>query len=73
MYRTTLYLDDDVLEEVRRLADSSRTTQAAIMREAIATYVFGKRRRPQSIGMGRGPRDLAERADDYLKGMGDEK
>jgi hypothetical protein len=73
MHKTTLYLEDDLYETLKRLADSAGETQASIIREALRSFVSGKRpRRPRSIGLGRGGKDLSERVEEALAGMGND-
>ncbi len=72
MHKTTLYLEDAIYAKIRRLADARGRTQAALIREAVAQYVSGKKRKPRSIGMGRSGRgDLSTRAEALLEGFGD--
>src|SRR5436853_5777732 len=74
--KTTLYLDADAYRRIKRIAQRRRTTPAALVREAVAQYAERNDRptRPRSIGAGRsGRRDLSERADELLAGMGKAK
>ncbi|MBI2892761.1 MAG: ribbon-helix-helix protein, CopG family [Deltaproteobacteria bacterium] len=74
MHKTTVYLDDETQRRLRRLADASGRTQADIIRDAILAYSGGsKRRRPRSIGIGRGGRDLSARVDSLLEGFGEKR
>lgn len=69
--KTTVYLDADALRAVKRLARAQARSEAEIIREAVSRYVAGAPRpRLRSIGAGKGPADLAARADDYLAGFG---
>lgn len=71
MHKTTLYLDDALYARLQREADERGTTQALVVREALAAYVTRRRRKPRSVGLGRsGKGDLSARADAYLAGMG---
>jgi predicted transcriptional regulator len=74
MHRTTIYLDETLYERVQRLAEASGRTQAAVIREAIATYASGRRGKvPRSVGMGASASgDLSERAEELLKGFGED-
>jgi len=73
MHKTTIYLDEGLLRKVRRLADASGRSQAEIIREALVAYTGGKRKRPRSIGVGRGGPDLSERAEALLEGFGEDR
>ena len=71
MHKTTLYLDDDLYARLQREADARGTTQALVVREALAAYVVRRKRKSKSVGMGRsGKGDLSERTDELLAGMG---
>jgi predicted transcriptional regulator len=71
MHKTTLYLDDDLYARLQREADERGTTQALVVREALAAYVVRRRRKSKSVGMGHsGKGDLSERAEELLKGLG---
>lgn len=71
MHKTTIYLDDEQYDRVRRLAEATGKTQAAIIREALERMTAPGPVRPRSIGLGRSGRtDLSERAEDLLDGMG---
>ena len=73
MDKTTLYLDPGDYRRLKRLAASRRMAPAALVREAVAEYVARHELPlPKSIGAFRsGLKDLAERAEDYLEGMGE--
>ena len=71
--KTTVYLDAADYRRLRAVARAQGRTTASVVREAVATYAAGalKSVRPASIGAGRsGRRDLSERAEDLLRGMG---
>lgn len=71
MHKTTLYLDDALYARLQREADARGTTQARVVREALSAYVVRAKRKPKSVGLGRsGRKDLSERAEEYLDGMG---
>ena len=73
VHKTTIYLEDEVYEKIRQLAQASGRTQAAIIREALARLTTRGKRRPRSIGMGASGRsDLSDRADELLDGLGEE-
>ncbi len=72
MHKTTLYLDDEIYEQIRRRAESSGKTQASIIREALASFLAASAPRPSSIGLGdSGQGDLSERVEELLEGMGE--
>jgi predicted transcriptional regulator len=72
MHKTTLYLEDGLYAKIRQLADAKDRTQASVIREAVAEYFSGKKRKPRSIGMGHSKaRDLSDRAEALLEGFGD--
>jgi hypothetical protein len=74
MHKTTIYLDERMYRLIRQKADASGRTQAAVIRDALERYVTGGRpRRPRSIGLGAGDRELSERADELLAGMGEDR
>lgn len=51
-------------------SEKQRTTQALLVREALAEYVV----KPRSIGLGRSRRcDLSVRAEELLAGLGTER
>jgi predicted transcriptional regulator len=67
MHKTTLYLDDDLYARVQREAEARGTTQALVVREAIAAHVGRRMRTSKSAGLGRsGKGDLSERAEELL-------
>ena len=74
MHKTTIYLDEDLLRKLRSLSDASGRPRAEIIRDAILAYAVGpKRKRPRSIGLGRGGKNLSQRADGLLDGFGEER
>ncbi len=73
MKKTTLYLDEDTYAELKRLARSIRRSPAALVREAVAEYTVrhAPRRAPRSLGAFKsGRRDLGQRAEELLAGLG---
>jgi hypothetical protein len=74
MHKTTIYLDEQIYEKIRRLAQATGRTQAMIIREALAAYQSGgPRRLPSSVGAGAsGTPDLSERAEELLEGFGED-
>jgi plasmid stability protein len=77
MKRTTIMLPDDVEARLRVDAASRGISLAEAVREAIERGLESRprqRRRTLSfVGAGEGPGDLAERADDYLGQIYDER
>ena len=71
--KTTVYLDQADYERLKLIARRRRQPPAALLREAVREYAdrHERGRGPRSIGAGRsGIRDLGERAEELLKGMG---
>ena len=70
MKRTTVFLDEMLLRQLKQLAQRRKVSFATVVREAMATYVA----EPPSAGVlpsvaGRfasGAADTSERVDDYL-------
>ncbi|MDZ7703746.1 MAG: CopG family transcriptional regulator [Trueperaceae bacterium] len=77
MKRTTVYLPEEIDLELARLARQEERSKAELIREALETFVERKaktRTLPPSVGMGRsGMSDLAERADEFLAEIYEEK
>jgi len=74
MDKTTLYLDGEDYRKLKRIAASRGQAPAALVREAVAEYVarHSSVTVPKSVGAGASGRgDLAERAEEYLAGMGE--
>ena len=71
--KTTLYLDAEDYRRLKALAKAEGRPAADMVREAVALYVASRAlpARPSSIASGRsGRRDLSERAEQLLDGMG---
>jgi len=70
MKRTTILADDELLLEVKKLAEEANKTTTAVIHEALAEYVARHRPRRKSIsfiGLGHsGHTDTSERAEDIL-------
>ena len=74
--KTTVYLDADDYQRLKALAARHRRPAAELVREAVAEYTarHAGGRLPRSLGAGRsGRRDLSERAESLLKGMGSDR
>lgn len=75
MKRTTVFADDEVLRQLRRIAKQENRTLSDVIRTALARYVARRRPRRRSlplVGVGKSGRgDVAERAEELLgKGFG---
>jgi predicted transcriptional regulator len=70
MHKTTLYLEDEVRERIARVAKETGRSQAEVIRDALHAFLT-RRKKPRSIGLGKGGRDLSDRADDLLDGFGE--
>ena len=70
--KTTVYLDADDYQRLKTIARRERRAPAELVREAVAEYARRKRPSPaRSLGAGRsGKKNLSERAETLLKGMG---
>ena len=69
MHRTTIYLDEETLHDLRRLAAQTGKSQAQVIREAIRRLSGAVPvELPASIGMGRsGHKDTAARDEELLE------
>jgi predicted transcriptional regulator len=73
MQKTTVYLDAADYRALKRIAARRKRQPAELVREAVAEYAarHEPRRPARSVGaFASGRRDLSERAEDLLKGMG---
>ncbi len=70
--KTTVYLEAAAYRRLKAVARREKRKPAELVREAIAAYARRKAPAlPRSLGAGRsGRRDLSERAEELLKGMG---
>ena len=71
--KTTVYLNSDDYRRLKSLARAQGRPPAALVREAVAEYTarHAKRQRPKSVGsFSSGRRDLGERAEELLAGLG---
>jgi hypothetical protein len=76
MEKTTLYLDAEAYRRLKQLARDRGMKPAAMLREAVAEYTarHAPRRKPRSIGSFKsGRRDLGQRAEQLLAGLGEDK
>ena len=73
MHKTTIYLDHALYQRIQRLANARGVTQASVVREALEAYTAEGIRRPRSVGLGRsGAGDLSDRAEELLRGFGND-
>lgn len=73
--KTTVYLDAAAYRRLQQLARTQGRPAAELVREAVTEYAErrGARAWPESIGsVSSGLGDLAERAEEYLEGLGEE-
>jgi len=74
--KTTVYLPVADYRRLQALARSTNRSTAQLVREAVAEYAqrHAPGKRPTSIGAGRSGRgDVAERAEELLRGFGRRK
>lgn len=73
--KTTVYLPVAEYRRLKQVARKQKRPAAELVREAVAEYVRRRTRRlrPRSIGAFRsGIRDLGERAEELLEGLGED-
>lgn len=73
--KTTVYLGGAEYRRLKQLARKQKRSAAELVREAVAEYVRRRTRRlrPRSVGAFRsGMKNLGERAEELLEGMGEE-
>ena len=76
MQKTTVYMDEETYRRLKRLARARQRPPAEMVREAIAEYTarHAPRRKPRSIGAFKsGRRDLGQRAEELLAGLGKDR
>ena len=73
MKRTTMMIDEETLLELSQIADERNVSASQVVREALAEYVLVARSEqrsvrplPSFIGIGEGPADLSEHAEELL-------
>jgi metal-responsive CopG/Arc/MetJ family transcriptional regulator len=70
MKRTTIFADEDLLEELRRLAYSTGKSLSDTIRQALEQFIndhSSKQRPPSFLGIGQSGRtDIAERHEELL-------
>ena len=73
MHKTTIYLPEPLRDRVKLAAVERHVSEAEIIRAAIDAYTAPKERpRPKLPLFSSGLPDLAERADEYLHGFGED-
>ena len=68
MSKTTLYIDQETLFDVKQLARAKGTNQSSIIREAVSQYLV-RHQRPLAKGIGAyqsGRSDISERIEELL-------
>ncbi|MFL5319079.1 MAG: CopG family transcriptional regulator [Myxococcaceae bacterium] len=72
MRKTTVYLEDEAVRALKRLARERGRPEAELIREALNDYVRSTGRpKPKSLGMARGGGGVARNVDRLLsKGFG---
>jgi hypothetical protein len=76
MQKTTLYMDEVMYRRLKNLARARRQPSAVLVREAVAEFTARQapRRKPRSIGAFKsGRRDLGQRAEALLSGLGEDR
>jgi predicted transcriptional regulator len=73
--KTTVYLDEGDYRRLKAIGREIRRSPAALVREAVSEFARKHgRRKALSLGVGHSGRgDVAERAEKFLEGMGEEK
>lgn len=71
MKKTSLYLEPELDDALRRLADQRGVTKAEVIRQALRAAVPEARRpRVSAIGVAEGPGDVAGDVDRHLRETG---
>ena len=76
LLKTTVYLDADDYRRLQAIGKRLGRPPASLVREAVARLArtFHKRVKARSLGIGRsGRKDLSERSEALLKGLGRKK
>ena len=76
MQKTTVYLDEGAYRRLKQIARARKRPPAEVLRQAVAEYTarHAPRRRPQSVGAFKsGRRDLGQRAEEWLAGLGEDR
>ncbi|MFN0063753.1 MAG: hypothetical protein ACKVPX_14705 [Myxococcaceae bacterium] len=71
--KTTLYLGDDESTLLKQASEQEGLSQGVIITRALRSYFQSRSRKALSVGLGRsGRRNLSERAEALLKGLGED-
>ena len=76
MQKTTVYMDEETYRRLKQIARGRGRPPAEMVREAVAEYTVrhARRRKARSVGAFRsGRRDLGQRAEALLAGLGEER
>jgi len=76
MQKTTIYMDEETYRRLKKIARQHQRPPAEMVREAVAEYTarHATRRKPRSVGAFKsGRRDLGQRAETLLAGLGEER
>ncbi|MBI3400720.1 MAG: ribbon-helix-helix protein, CopG family [Acidobacteria bacterium] len=76
MQKTTVYMDESTYRRLKQIARARRRPPAEMVREAVAEFAarHAPRRTPKSIGAFKsGRRDLGQRAEELLSGIGKDR
>jgi hypothetical protein len=74
--KTTVYMDEDTYRRLKQIARARGRPPAELVREAVAEFTarHARRRKPRSIGAFKsGRRDLGQRAEALLSGLGKDR
>ena len=76
MQKTTVYMDEETYRRLKQIARGRHRAPAEMVREAVAEYTarHARRQKPRSIGAFKsGRRDLGQRAEALLAGLGEDR
>lgn len=76
MQKTTVYMDEVMYRRLKQIARGRRRPPAEMIREAVAEYTarHAPRRKARSVGAFKsGRRDLGQRAEALLAGLGEKR
>jgi metal-responsive CopG/Arc/MetJ family transcriptional regulator len=71
MFKTTIYLPEELKRRLERLARRAGRSEASLIREALEHLAAKDSPRPRPALFRSGDPHLAERVDEALKGFGD--
>ncbi|MCI0414546.1 ribbon-helix-helix protein, CopG family [bacterium] len=70
MKRTTIFADEELLEQLREISAEEKSSVAETMRKAMRSYVQQRRRKKRKLSFvgiaSSGRKDIAERHEDLL-------